>query len=301
MSPDGGHALVTSSGTGGPGRDGGDVRRRLAASAAALAGLQRPSRALGVLRRRVLPRRHQGRGRPAAARASCTPTRSGRRVAEGDRHDPGRATSRPASPTDIPRAATRLYVADNLGGPPFSTGVVPGSARPRGARDRPRHQQGRGHDRPRPAARSVRHHLQPYRHQGVRHQLDGPFGGRDRHRQPKRSARVRCRRPATRFRPTTRRRSSPTRERHELYVANANSDTVSVIDTEATRSPRPSPSAPRAGSPKGSMPDGLAREPGRPTLYVANGTENASPWSTCAGAGRCAGLIPTAWYPRTSR
>ncbi len=85
-----------------------------------------------------------------------------------------------------------------------------------------------------------------------------------------------------------------------LYVGNANSDTVSVIDAGKrgvveTISVRPDP-----GLPFGSAPNALALGSDGKTLYVANGGNNAI--AVVALNGRrggsvVKGFIPTAWYP----
>jgi YVTN family beta-propeller protein len=94
-----------------------------------------------------------------------------------------------------------------------------------------------------------------------------------------------------------------------LYVANANSDTVSVIDTRTEEVVETIPCRPEARLPFGSGANALALSPDEKTLYVANGTNNCvavirlgSKASEKVPANRpipstLAGLIPTAWYP----
>jgi YVTN family beta-propeller protein len=86
-----------------------------------------------------------------------------------------------------------------------------------------------------------------------------------------------------------------------LYVANANSDTVSVIDTGKgkvveTILVRPDPTLPF-----GSAPNALALNQEGNILYVANGGNNAvAVVALPEGKGRGSkilGFIPTAWYP----
>ncbi|MGC8783108.1 MAG: alkaline phosphatase family protein [Armatimonadota bacterium] len=85
-----------------------------------------------------------------------------------------------------------------------------------------------------------------------------------------------------------------------LYVANANSDTVSVIDTGSlqvveTVSVRPDPSLPF-----GSMPNALALTPDGNTLFVANGGNNAVAVVRIdhrRNRSRVEGFIPAGWYP----
>jgi YVTN family beta-propeller protein len=94
-----------------------------------------------------------------------------------------------------------------------------------------------------------------------------------------------------------------------LYVANANSDTVSVIDTAREAVVETIACRPEARLPFGSGCNALALSPDGGTLYVANGTNNCvavvrlSAGSSEGDArGRpdtsaVAGLIPTGWYP----
>ncbi len=81
-----------------------------------------------------------------------------------------------------------------------------------------------------------------------------------------------------------------------LYVANANSDTVSVVDTAtgevaATFQTRPMPRLPF-----GSAPNALALSQDGSTLFVANGGNNVLAVMD-ASTGAMRGLIPTGWYP----
>jgi YVTN family beta-propeller protein len=92
-----------------------------------------------------------------------------------------------------------------------------------------------------------------------------------------------------------------------LYVANANSDTVSVIDTQAEEVVETIACRPEARLPFGSGANALALSPDGGTLYVANGTNNCLAVVRLGGRAREAasgterstviGLIPTAWYP----
>jgi YVTN family beta-propeller protein len=86
-----------------------------------------------------------------------------------------------------------------------------------------------------------------------------------------------------------------------LFVANANSDTINVIDTETLRvtdtiSVRPDPSLPF-----GSQPNALALSADGRTLYVANGGNNAIAVIALRSESRTnnivTGFIPTAWFP----
>jgi YVTN family beta-propeller protein len=92
-----------------------------------------------------------------------------------------------------------------------------------------------------------------------------------------------------------------------LYVANANSDTVSVIDTTSDEVVETIACRPEARLPFGSGANAVALAPDGTTLYVANGTNNCVAVvrlgkQASEAAGRpersaVAGLIPTAWYP----
>jgi YVTN family beta-propeller protein len=94
-----------------------------------------------------------------------------------------------------------------------------------------------------------------------------------------------------------------------LYVANANSDTVSVIDTTRDEVVETVDCRPQAALPFGSGANAVALAPDGGTLYVANGTNNCLTVVRLGrkaaegdAAGRAdhstvAGLIPTAWYP----
>lgn len=95
----------------------------------------------------------------------------------------------------------------------------------------------------------------------------------------------------------------------EIYVANGDSDTISVLDANATRVMRTIALAPRPGALVGCSPNALAVAPDGSTLYVANAGNNdvAVIYLVGPSAGRLAsrlppldtvaGLIPTAWYP----
>ena len=92
-----------------------------------------------------------------------------------------------------------------------------------------------------------------------------------------------------------------------LFVTNANSDTVSVIDTRLDQVVEVISVVPDRSRPFGSAPNALAISPDDTTLYVANGTDNAicvvalgSSSVSQSGAqttSRVAGYIPTGWYP----
>ncbi len=86
-------------------------------------------------------------------------------------------------------------------------------------------------------------------------------------------------------------------DQRTLYVANANSDTVSVIDTANLRVVdtvlvRPDPTLPF-----GSAPNALTLSRDGKTLFVANGGNNAVAVLALAAKPKLVGFIPTAWYP----
>lgn len=94
-----------------------------------------------------------------------------------------------------------------------------------------------------------------------------------------------------------------------LYVANANSDTISVIDTGKDMVVETIVCRPEGRLPFGSGSNAVALSPDGRTLYVANGTNNciavislAAQSSEAHGPGgpsksALIGLIPTGWYP----
>jgi YVTN family beta-propeller protein len=83
---------------------------------------------------------------------------------------------------------------------------------------------------------------------------------------------------------------------NRLYVANANSDSVSVVDTGAMHAVARWSTQPMARLPLGSGPNALTLTADGRTLYVANGGNNCiAVLDTADGALR--GLIPTGWYP----
>lgn len=94
-----------------------------------------------------------------------------------------------------------------------------------------------------------------------------------------------------------------------LYVANANSDTVSVINTSSDEVVETIACRPEAKLPFGSGCDALALSPDGATLYVANASNNCIavvklsatvqeiPPANAGAASTVEGLIPTGWYP----
>ena len=93
------------------------------------------------------------------------------------------------------------------------------------------------------------------------------------------------------------------RDGHMLCVANANSDTVSIIDTRAARARETILMRPDAALPFGSAPNALALGSDDKTLFVALGGNNAvavvalNSVSNDKGKSRVRGFIPSGWYP----
>jgi YVTN family beta-propeller protein len=89
-----------------------------------------------------------------------------------------------------------------------------------------------------------------------------------------------------------------------VYVANANSDTVSVVDVAAGKVAFEIATAAVASAPKGaqtlrgSNPNAVALSPDEKTLYVTNGGNNTVAIVRLSGdRGEVAGLVPTGFYP----
>ena len=82
-------------------------------------------------------------------------------------------------------------------------------------------------------------------------------------------------------------------KRNVLYVANANSDSVSVIDTLTRKVTRTIDVKPDASLPFGSAPNALALGRYGTTVYIANGGNNA----VAVVGSKTRGFIPTGWYP----
>ncbi len=96
------------------------------------------------------------------------------------------------------------------------------------------------------------------------------------------------------------------RPRHRLYVANGNSDTVSVIDSRTNRVVHDIAIAPFAEQRIGLAPTAVAVTPDGRTLLVALGGVNAvavyelkSDSDPAGSPALLQGLIPTGWYPST--
>ena len=86
-------------------------------------------------------------------------------------------------------------------------------------------------------------------------------------------------------------------DRTRVYVACANSDIISVIDTETDRVIEEISVRMRKDLPFGSAPNALTVSPDGKYLYVANGTDNAICVMKTGIRSRIAGYIPTGWYP----
>jgi YVTN family beta-propeller protein len=88
-----------------------------------------------------------------------------------------------------------------------------------------------------------------------------------------------------------------------LFVANANENTVSVIDLERRKVTEVISSALFPDSPPGSTPNSVALSPDNKTLYIANADNNCLALFDISKAGesKSLGFIPTAWYPSCVR
>ena len=88
-----------------------------------------------------------------------------------------------------------------------------------------------------------------------------------------------------------------------LFIANANDNTVTVLDTRTGRVAETLWATLYPNSPRGSTPNSLALSPDGKTLYVANATINAIAVFDVSepGHGRCLGFIPSGWYPTSVR
>lgn len=88
-----------------------------------------------------------------------------------------------------------------------------------------------------------------------------------------------------------------------LFVANANRNTVTVIDTVKGESIETIWAALYPQSPPGSTPNSLALAPDEETLFVANANVNAIAVFDVSvrGKSRSLGFIPTGWYPTSVR
>ncbi len=94
-----------------------------------------------------------------------------------------------------------------------------------------------------------------------------------------------------------------TRDGSTLYVANANRNTVSVIDTSDGRTLEVVTSALYPEAPSGSTPNSIALSPDERTLYIANADNNNVAVIDVSerGRSRSKGFIPVGWYPTSVR
>ena len=85
---------------------------------------------------------------------------------------------------------------------------------------------------------------------------------------------------------------------NRLYVANANSDSVTVLDTHTNNVLGSVNVRPFANAPIGSSPNALAITKDGKTLYVANAANNAvAVVDVSQPSGQVRGFIPAGWYP----
>ncbi len=88
-----------------------------------------------------------------------------------------------------------------------------------------------------------------------------------------------------------------------LYVANANRNTVTVLDTSTGKVKETIWAALYPQAPPGSTPNSVALSPDEKLLFVANADNNAVAVfdTTTAGQSRSLGFIPVGWYPTSVR
>jgi YVTN family beta-propeller protein len=88
-----------------------------------------------------------------------------------------------------------------------------------------------------------------------------------------------------------------------LFVANANRNTVTVIDTDSGRTVENIWAALYPQSPAGSTPNSLALTPDDQMLFVANANNNTVAVFDVStpGQSRSLGFIPVGWYPNSAR
>ena len=88
-----------------------------------------------------------------------------------------------------------------------------------------------------------------------------------------------------------------------LFVANANDNSVSVIDTKQLKVIETLNSALYPGSPEGSTPNSVSLSSDEKTLYIANADNNCLAVFNVSkpGNSESKGFIPTAWYPTCVR
>ena len=88
-----------------------------------------------------------------------------------------------------------------------------------------------------------------------------------------------------------------------LFVAEANANTVSVLDTATGRILESLATAPTPNAPPGSMPNSLALSPDQKLLFVANADNNTVAVFDVSSPGQSVslGLIPVGWFPTSVR
>lgn len=88
-----------------------------------------------------------------------------------------------------------------------------------------------------------------------------------------------------------------------LFVAEANRNAVSVLDTASGRVMETLNTAMSPNAPPGSMPNSLALSPDGTLLFIANATNNNLAIFNVAtpGQARACGFIPTGWFPTSVR
>ena len=93
------------------------------------------------------------------------------------------------------------------------------------------------------------------------------------------------------------------RDGKRLFVANANDNTVSVVDTRTGRATETLWATLFPDSPRGATPNSLTLSADEKTLFVANANINAIAVFDVAdpGHGRSLGFIPSGWYPTCVR
>ena len=84
-----------------------------------------------------------------------------------------------------------------------------------------------------------------------------------------------------------------------LFVANANDNSVSVIDMQTRKVLETLDAALYPGSPAGSTTNGVALSEDEKTLYIANADNNCLAVFDVSkpGSGKSIGFIPVGWYP----
>jgi DNA-binding beta-propeller fold protein YncE len=88
-----------------------------------------------------------------------------------------------------------------------------------------------------------------------------------------------------------------------LFVANANRNSVSIVDTQSGRTVETLLAELQPGSPPGSTPNSLALDPDEKLLFVANaGINTVAVFDiSTIGKSRSLGFIPVGWYPTSVR